>query len=194
MTAGRWATDRRRALGRAAAPLLLVALLGGCASLSEGECRTADWYEIGRRDGEDGLARARLHEHDEACGEYGIDPHRAAYFEGREAGLQDYCTAANGYREGRAGHPYREVCPRRAERRFLPAYRHGQAIHELEDKLDAIDNAIERKEGMLDDDDTDAEQRADIRDSLRTLDREYRRYSRELIDLERRFGGPPYGY
>jgi hypothetical protein len=30
--------------------LLLALLLSGCSALGDGECRTANWYEIGERD------------------------------------------------------------------------------------------------------------------------------------------------
>jgi hypothetical protein len=176
------------------AVLAATALLGGCASLSEGECRTADWYELGRRDGEDGRPRARFHDHTEACADYGIQPHRAAYFSGREEGLASYCTPRNGYREGRDGNKYREVCPRGAERGFLRAYERGKSIHEVEEKLDTIDNAIERKEYRLDDDDRTPEEREALRDSIEELNREYRRVSRHLIELERRYGDSYHDY
>lgn len=172
---------------RAALALALAAALSasGCASLSEGECRTADWYEIGKNDGRDGRPRERLHEHDQACHEYGIRPDRTAYESGRSAGLTLYCTPQNGYRQGRLGETYEGVCPLPAERHFLPAYRDGLAIHEVEEQLETVEHAISLKEDLLDDDDRTDEQRADIRGSLRKLDREYRALNRQLILLER---------
>ena len=188
------ASNTRCAVFRLGALLALILLLSGCASLSEGECRTADWYELGRQDGEDGLPRSRLHDHNEACADYGIEPHRAAYFAGRERGLEAYCTARNGYREGREGNKYRDVCPQPAESRFLRAYDQGKTIHEVEEKLEAIDNAIERKEDRLDDDDRTTEEREELRESIQDLNREYRRVSRDLINLERRFGEHSHDY
>lgn len=168
--------------------LLLIAAgaLGGCATLSEGQCRTADWYQIGRQDGSNGLDRARLYKHQEACAEYGIRPLPERYYAGREAGLQRYCTPRRGFEEGREGRSYRDVCPLKLEPAFLAAYRQGEAIHDVESDIDDIEHDIDRHRHRLDQDDLERDQRRALRRSLRDLHRELRYRDRERVQLYRR--------
>ena len=170
----------------------LILLGSGCATLSEGECYTADWYQLGRMDGQQGYERSRLYDHRKACAEYGVRPDATAYYRGRQVGLATYCTAANGYDEGRAGHSYRGVCPAKYERRFLAAYRDGKLVHEVEEDIEAVERDIDREEGVLDDDDSSAEAREDARRELRSLYDQMRRLNRELNRLERSL--PHYRY
>lgn len=92
---------------------LLVAgyLVGGCASLNESECRSADWRTIGYEDGALGESAARIGKHRQACASHGIAPNLAAYQQGREEGLRQFCRPQNGFRLGEQGVPYRGICP-----------------------------------------------------------------------------------
>ena len=65
------------------AALLAALAAGGRATLSEDECRSADWNQIGRRDGLRGSPAARLEEHIGACSKLGIRPDAAQYTAGR---------------------------------------------------------------------------------------------------------------
>ena len=47
-------------------PLALL-LLASCATLSEEECRAADWYQIGVNDGAEGRATDYVESHRRAC-------------------------------------------------------------------------------------------------------------------------------
>lgn len=167
---------------------LLPAILTGCATLSEGECNTADWFAIGRHDGGNGQARSRLYDHRKACAEYGISPDSTAYSAGRNAGLARYCTPRNGFNEGREGKTYRNVCPVNSEPGFLAEYRRGTAIHEVEEEIKTVERAIVRRESQLDDDDTTAKQADALREALRRDYDELRYRNRELIRLERLSG------
>ena len=60
---------------RLLAPLLAtLVLLAGCASMSEDQCRRADWLERGQRDGRNGENPYRIDDHRKACGKVGIVP------------------------------------------------------------------------------------------------------------------------
>lgn len=54
--------------------IAVLALLSGCATLSEGDCATGDWREIGRNDGLHGLRRSQLAKHQDACAKFGVQP------------------------------------------------------------------------------------------------------------------------
>ena len=159
--------------------------LSACATLSEGECRTANWYEIGRADGASGQPRARLFDHADACAQYGIQPNADVYYEGRDDGLARYCTPENGFREGRQGNSYQGVCPPGAEAAFLRAFNDGAAIHEVEAEIARVERQIDTLENRIASDAVDDDDRTDLRGEIRALDREYRRLNRELVRVER---------
>ncbi|MBU2874547.1 DUF2799 domain-containing protein [Marinobacter salexigens] len=170
---------------RAALVGLLFAGFSGCATLSEGECKTADWQEIGRKDGSKGYTRARLHKHYEACAEYKVEPQADRYYAGRDAGLKQYCTPRKGFDEGREGNRYRGVCPPDLERGFLAEFSKGEMIHEIDTNIETVERDISRKEQLLSDDDTSSKERLEINRELRELYDKLRELNRDLFRLER---------
>lgn len=180
-----------------AALLLAVAalgLLGGCATLSEGQCLTADWYEIGRQDGRNGLDRARLHEHRKACASHGVTPDEAAYFAGRDEGLMLYCTPSSGFHQGREGKRYGNVCPPELEARFLHEYRKGSELYALYQAINNVNSNIAAIEKRLEDEELTRDELKQVQRDLRDLYREQAALEREKILLEERYwppGGSP---
>ena len=59
--------------------LVLLAALGGCASLSKNECLNANWEDIGIRDGANGRPEEYLIQHSKACAKVGVTPDRGAW-------------------------------------------------------------------------------------------------------------------
>ena len=55
---------------RRLAPLMACALLCGCAAMSESECRSANWFQIGKRDALMGV-RPQLDNYARQCAEIG---------------------------------------------------------------------------------------------------------------------------
>lgn len=201
------------------ASVLALAALSGCSTLSEDECRTADWRLIGFEDGTEGHAASRIGRHREACSEYGITPELGAYQDGRREGLLRYCTASNGYEEGRRGRRYEGVCPVRAEQDFLDGYEQGRRVYEyerivqrIESDIDDVDRDIRKLDNRLDDledrmvqDDTTSQERRDLRDEIQDIRRrqdrlifERQRLSDQLyrarLDVERAERSLPLGY
>ena len=60
-------TNRSSRFRRLTSAMALFAALAGCATLSETECRTGDWGQIGYNDGSVGNKRDIIGEHDKAC-------------------------------------------------------------------------------------------------------------------------------
>lgn len=170
--------------------LAAILLLPGCATLSEGECLTADWYQIGQQDGRHGFQRARFHKHQKACAEHGVRPDEAAYYAGRRAGLESYCTPSSGFRRGRDGDNYTGVCPAEWEPAFLSEYRKGEELYALDQEIERVERDIDAKEAQLDEDDTSDELADELRQELRDLHRDLRHLSRQLISLEQRYLPP----
>jgi hypothetical protein len=115
--------------------IILVAslslLAGGCATLDKSECREADWNIIGLEDGARGRPLSYIGNHRKACAEYGVKPDLALYQLGHATGLQQFCTADNGFSLGRAGRAYQNVCPPALNSRFLAGYETGRELHAL---------------------------------------------------------------
>jgi uncharacterized protein DUF2799 len=69
--------------------LLATALLGGCAGMSDTECRGADWYQVGYRD-----ARYKLQSQEEVygqqCERYGVKVERERYAQGLREGRYEF--------------------------------------------------------------------------------------------------------
>ena len=90
--------------------LAALAVMASCASLSESECRRGAWYDVGLTDGARGQRASYIAEHSKACGEFGITPDAHEWQRGRDAGLNQYCTAANAYYVGTTGTRLSPVC------------------------------------------------------------------------------------
>jgi len=63
--------------------------LGGCVGMDAAQCRGANWYELGFRDGLYGMQRMDI-VYDEQCGKHGAKPDTAAYAKGWQEGLWEY--------------------------------------------------------------------------------------------------------
>lgn len=129
--------------------MVLALLLSGCASMDEDECRVADWYAIGYEDGVSGFAASHIGERREACAEHGIRPDFAAYRQGRDEGLREYCTPASGYRLGRKGRTLSAVCPAELQGDFRDAYKTGREIYQAAAVVGATKSKLNRKKQEL---------------------------------------------
>ena len=109
---------------------LLACLAAGCSTLSKEErtaaCASTDWQRYGANDGRLGVPTADRVNDFEDCSDLGHPADLLAYQTGRSSGLQDYCTAENGYQVGYEGRRYRKVCPADLEPDFLQGYERGR--------------------------------------------------------------------
>lgn len=164
--------------------VVLILGLSGCASLSEDECRTADWGRLGQQDGANGYAESRIASHAEACNKIGILPNATAWRAGWDQGLQTYCTPAVGWREGLAGRGYNGVCRTRGtEEGFLQAYQAGSDIHRLQNLIEQNSSQLRQLEGQLRSA-TNDETRRRLRGLMREIDWEQSRLRSQLGFLQ----------
>jgi hypothetical protein len=74
-------------------PLFALAFVGltlaGCVSMDASQCRDANWYEIGFRDGLFGLQRMDI-AYDDQCSRQGAKADVGAYAKGWQEGLWEY--------------------------------------------------------------------------------------------------------
>lgn len=161
---------------------LLVACLAiaGCATLDEHECRTADWYSLGSRDGSSGYPASRFDEHRQACDDYGIRPDPNRYMAGRDLGLRQYCVFDNAVREGLAGRRYQNVCPTAIHRRFYDLHRTAYGVYTARQEVESLHRQTESLERERRSDKASAERKSRIRDELRAVDRRLERARDEV--------------
>ena len=137
--------------------LLLAISLAGCATgLSKQECEVADWHTIGFEDGAKGRPEAQLGTHRKACAEHGVALQLDEYREGWHAGVTSYCQPPNGYNLGRKGKAYGGVCPATLEPEFLGAYGDGRSLYMLEQDVRRLSRSLTRKRNRLEAIETEA--------------------------------------
>ena len=118
------------------ASLLAASQMTGCSSgMGKDQCAVADWNMIGYEDGLHGFPADRIGVHRVACAKYQITPNLAAYTQGRERGLVEYCQPKNGFRAGLYGNGYANVCSGPTEPAFVDGYRYGRQIHDARTEL-----------------------------------------------------------
>lgn len=163
---------------------IAMAICGGCATLSEDECRTANWRAIGYEDGSQGRPADYLAQHRRACAEYGVAPELEPYRIGREQGLRNYCQSGRGYSEGLNGTEYRHVCPRDMEPAFMSGYQAGRRIYLIEREVYSLDSKIERQQKELERVRKELETERD-KEQIRALARKEGALENEIRDMER---------
>ena len=113
--------------------LLSWLFVAGCVTSEKvSECKTADWYELGRRDGSLGRTVEEFDPHKSQCDGRAIPSFEEMYRNGRERGLIEYCAPENGYAVGKSGEIYYYVCPFHLEADFLREYKRGQKVLALQ--------------------------------------------------------------
>jgi hypothetical protein len=117
-------------------------LLSSCASMSKDECLYADWRAIGYEDGANGYPATAVSARRQACAKAGVTPDMGEYLAGRDQGLNEYCTPANGFATGERGVSYSGACGRHDEASFLEHYRAGSFLYSLRDKAERADEAL----------------------------------------------------
>ena len=119
-----------------AAGLLGASQIAGCSTgMGKDQCVVADWRTIGYEDGLHGYPADRIGVHRIACAKYQVAPNLAAYTEGRERGLTEYCQPKNGFRAGLYGNGYANVCSGATESAFVDSYRYGRQIYDARTEL-----------------------------------------------------------
>jgi len=81
----------------------LLAVLGGCASLSEEECQILNWEAEGRNAGEYGGGPTSYSRLASQCSKFSVVPDYDAFERGRPQGLVRFCTPDGAYVAGLAG-------------------------------------------------------------------------------------------
>jgi Protein of unknown function (DUF2799) len=122
---------------------IALAALGGCSSLSKSECLSADWADVGVRDGANGRGEEYLIQHSKACAKVHVTPDRDRWLKGRERGLERFCVPYRAYQIGEYGGGFDVgLCRGFDEERLLNAYEQGREVHRLAGEVGSLDSEI----------------------------------------------------
>lgn len=172
---------------------VLVAILGGCATMTPEQCQQARWMDVGLRDGLDGQPMSTLDERISDCKKVGVVVDTGRYVTGREQGLQTYCRLDNAISIGLSGGTYAGVCPPVIDAEFRRLYGKGFAVYELRNEvinLDARSTTLQRQlRDMERDEDKqlrDAEKDEDRQRIRKDFDQRRYRLRNELTELDHR--------
>jgi hypothetical protein len=186
--------------------------VSGCASMSKEECRAVDWRTVGYEDGAAGRGSGAVSSRRKACAAAGVTLDLDAYQAGRAQGLREYCQPETGFRIGEQGGGYGGFCPPDLAPAFSQAYESGRELlaHEYRlrstrsriaatrHELEEIEHHLTHEGLAVVSDDTSSEARAQalvestqlaerherLKDELRHLEQDERRYARELEDFQ----------
>jgi hypothetical protein len=137
--------SRDRIFGVFAPVFLLIALLvlSACASISEEECLSADWYSVGVEDGSKGYPMSRIGNYRKDCAEVGVAPDAGQYGQGRLVGLESFCTYKRGYADGKRGARNRAVCPAgHLEAEFTQGYNDGYYVYGVNQNIRGLEREL----------------------------------------------------
>lgn len=154
--------------------LLAISMLG-CASMSEKECRHADWRERGVADGHQGARSDQIADHIQACAKAGIAPDESRWREGWSQGIARFCRPERAWQLGLDGSFYNGACAGQAQGDdFERNYLNGKRLHELSGRIDRVLVDQKRVARELADAKTD-EDRKKLRRQLSELDNDLMR-------------------
>jgi hypothetical protein len=157
-----------------------LVLLSGCATLNEKECRSADWYQLGMRDGQRGDVENLLDKHREACKKFAVQPEENQYFSGRKEGLKEYCRYNNAFRLGLDGVSYKGTCPSDIDMKFRRYNDAALEISRINSQINVVNGQISKEEREL----AKADNHKDRRE-LNVLNTKRDRLRNELIVQQR---------
>lgn len=169
----------------------------GCATMSEQECLVSDWHAVGYEDGVRGQSADRIGKYRKACAEHGVAPDLAAYRQGREAGLREFCQPENGFDFGSRGGTYRGGCPADLADDFEVSYWSGRKLYDLESSIRSASSQISAKRRRMDEiedemtaaavrliaEETSTEERAAMLTKTKNMAEERSRLDAEIEDL-----------
>lgn len=177
--------SRSLPLGRGILLILATFALVGCESMSAPQCKVADWYRVGLADGAGGERDSRIADYTEDCAKAGVTPNATLYRRGWDAGIVQFCTAANGWREGVQGHSGKStVCLGQVGySAFSHYFDAGMQVHRINEQMQHNAQESQRLQQSLESSKNDEEAK-NLRQDLRHIDRAQSQLRNHLIQLQ----------
>lgn len=121
---------------------LCIGLAVSCAELGKEACEQGDWLSIGQRDGSRGRSADVIARHAETCADHGFAVDAAAWEQGRQQGLQVFCTPQSQYQAGRDGRPFNAICAQENLPQHRDAYEKGRQYYTLTRRIEMLQSEI----------------------------------------------------
>ena len=122
-----------------ALPVVSALLVAGCTGLSQSQCTTGNWEDIGYKDGANGAPPERVAGHAEDCRAHGTQPDEAQWNKGYRRGIDEYCTPKHAVQIGERGSPYHGVCPAELNQQFETAWRSGRMVYDQRQRVEQLE-------------------------------------------------------
>ena len=165
-----------------------AAALAGCATMSEQDCRQANWRNVGLADGRAGTSPGYIQSHAESCAKAGVQPNAAEWRLGYADGVRSYCTPNSAWTNGTANRSYQGACAGLDEGTFLRYHRAGMLVYQARQDLTRNRSNINRLEDELKKASKDEDRRR-LRDEIDRAERERNRLTALMVTLE--LASPP---
>lgn len=171
--------------------LLLVGftiLLSGCAAMSVEQCKTANWFNVGEKDGAAGR-ESRLDKYYSSCQKANIVPNQKLYEQGYQKGLGYYCRPETIFNEALEGRGDFRICPLDKRESLRIYYQVANGYYQANAEFDRSQNDINYYLKELERKDLSVKDRDDYRKRLYDLrinsSRVQSRYQDAVRNLER---------
>lgn len=90
-------TSARLTVAWSKASIALACLLAaGCAQMTESQCKSADWYQLGYRDADIYGLRPQVDQYAYQCRSFGVQPAENTYMAGWVDGFREWNTRVMG--------------------------------------------------------------------------------------------------
>ncbi len=170
----------------------------GCASMSEDECLSADWYTIGFEDGSRGYAPNHIGNHRKSCAKHGVTPSFESYSKGHARGLTHYCVPNTAFNLGSEGRIFPQICLSLSTPEMEEAFELGRDAYavqqeisqlaktreDLEQESNQLRLELKENEDRIVADETAPEERRRLMRVNRTLEATLASLENELHELE----------
>lgn len=141
-----------RPFAGAAFLLMSAVLLSGCATMSEEQCRGANWAALGQSDARDGDMPEFGADRVKSCTEKGIPGNFAEWKRGWEIGRREVCTPGNAISWAQRSSDYKPgFCPPDLEPAFLSIYAPARERYVFEKRIRDLQFQIDEKSRRLED-------------------------------------------
>jgi len=115
--------------------LLISIHLLSCSTLNKAECNNANWNVLGFEDGNKGRELSYIKNHKNSCAEYSISPDLSEYLIGHAAGMRQFCTENNGYKQGLYALKVKNICPPNLKNSFQRGYSRGLKTYKIQSEM-----------------------------------------------------------
>lgn len=156
------------------ASVVLMALLGGCQTMTPTECKMTNWGERGQQDAFAGQSE-RILSYADDCAAQQVPLQQiniAAYRSGYQHGLGYYCQPNRIIEQALEGKGSVEICPLTSQQRLRPIYQRAKRVYDARQHLKQLNQEQDRLEQELTNPKTHDVRHQEIRQRLRKLDRD----------------------